>query len=145
MKRFALAVLAALAAVVASEQQAKAWFNFGIGSSTNMNVSWGGHHGHCGRGSEPWPTQSLGVPNFNYYGPAPSFPPYYPGAGGYGYSLPYGQPGYTGPMPQGSGSGSGSGSPIFFAPVPMVNPYIANPYDNGIQNAYYQTPYWYGR
>ena len=47
MKRFALSTLAALAAVVASEQQAKAWFNFGVGSSTSANISWGGRHsGH---------------------------------------------------------------------------------------------------
>jgi hypothetical protein len=165
MKRFAFATLAALAAVVASEQQAKAWFNFGLGSSTNLSVSWGGHH-RCGNSSEPWPTQALGNPNFNNYGPSPFFPPYYPGANGIGVSGPYGHgyygaPGYgmpfIGPMPgagsgSGTGSGSGSGSPTSFnynyvPPMSFSYGYPATPYGYAdVQQAYYAAPaYWYGR
>jgi hypothetical protein len=140
MKRFAFATLAALAALVASEQQAKAWFNLGLGVSSNFNVSWGGHQ-RCGSRSEPWPEHNPGVPNFNWYGPAPCY-----GPGGYGYGAPgngapgYGAPGngYVPPMPTpGSGSGSaGSGSPMSFAPS----------YGYDLQSAYFQAPpYWYGR
>src|SRR5690242_10666823 len=115
MKRFAFATLAALAAVVASQQQAKAWFNFSVGSSYNVNLSWGGHQGHCGHGSEPWPGngQQCGPWGCGGYG----MPGY-----GYGYGTGYGyggQGGYIAPMPQGSGSSSGSPAGFNFIPVPM--------------------------
>src|ERR1051326_3157070 len=127
MKRFALATLAALAAVVASEQQAKAWFNFGVGGGFNTNISWGGNK-RCGTESEGWPTTSLGVPQFNNYGQGPWGIPNYP----YGMPMPggHGAP-YVAPMP-GSGSGAGSGSPVYF--VPTVNPYYGYvmPYTDGV-------------
>src|ERR1051325_1271567 len=109
MKRFAFATLAALAAVVASEQQASAWFNFSLGSTTQMSISWGGHN-KCGNSSEPWP-HGVPVPGFNSC-PCPSW-------GGYGYAPQGG--GYVAPMP-GAGSGSvGSGSPMSYYYAPAVN------------------------
>src|SRR5438105_2222398 len=81
-------------AVAASEQQAKAWFNFGVGSSTSANISWGGRHGNCGRGSEPWPQHAMGTPNSLWYGPAPAYPQVDQGFGGYampgGHDMPGG-------------------------------------------------------
>jgi hypothetical protein len=147
MKRFVFATLAALAAMVASEQQAKAWFNIGVGSSTQANLSWGGWQ-RCGGSSEPWPHYSPGYPSNNWYGPAQS------GPGGYGfggaYAMPWGYPqaapgsGYVAPMP-GSGSGSGS-SGYYYMPVPSGYVYTAPYYFNGVQHAYYEMPaYWYGR
>ncbi|HEV3080750.1 MAG TPA: hypothetical protein VGY66_13260 [Gemmataceae bacterium] len=139
MKRFVFATLAALAAVVASEQQAKAWFNLGVGTSTNFNISWGGHQ-RCGSQSEPWP-HTTGMPNFPWYGP-------YQGAG-YGMPMPYAMPaygspgsGYVAPMP---GSGSGS-SGYYYMPAPTAYAYGAPYYTAGVQHAYYEVPaYYYGR
>jgi hypothetical protein len=127
MKRFAFATLAALAAVVASEQQAKAWFNLGVGSSTNFNISWGGHQ-RCGNRSEPWPEHNPGIPNYNFYGPAGYYGPWQQGCPGYGAPN-----GYVPPAPA---PGSGSGSPMSYAPG----------YGYDLQSAYFQAPpYWYGR
>jgi hypothetical protein len=137
MKRFAFATLAALAAVVASEQEAKAWFNFSLGSQTQMSVSWGGHN-KCGNTSEPWP-HNVPVPGFNSC-PCPQQ------WGGYGQ-----QGGYVAPMP-GAGSGSvGSGSPMSYYYTPAATygygyGYTMPNADASVQNAYYQVPpYWYGR
>ncbi len=142
MKRFVFATLAALAAVVASEQQAKAWFNLGVGASANANLSWGGRQ-RCGGGTEPWPHYSAGYPSYNWYGPNPG--------AGYGMPMFYAMPthgnagsGYVAPMP-GSGSGSGS-SGYYYMAVPSAYAYTAPYYVDGVQHAYYETPaYWYGR
>jgi hypothetical protein len=144
MKRFAFATLVAVAAVLAFEQQAKAWFNLGIGTSTNFNVSWGGHQ-RCGNhGSEPWPN-SQGYPNYNWYGPPPCGPM---GCGfGGGYGMPTGHPPGSGFVPPMPGSGSGSGSSGYYYNMPVQTPYAywAPYYADGVQQAYYQVPgYYYG-
>ena len=154
MKKFAFATLTALAAVVATQEQAKAWFNFGLGASFNTNISWGGLN-VC-RQAEPWP-HTYGLPAFNNYGAAcgvPSFPvnPY----GMSTYGCPPMQGGIPGgvrpptpfPGPQGQGSGPASfnygsyyGNPYYGTGVPM--PYAQQAALQ--QAAYYYPAMWYGR
>jgi hypothetical protein len=141
MKKFAFATLAALAAVVASQQQAKAWFNLGVGASFNTNLSFGGLN-VC-RQAEPWP-HNYGNPSFNYYGAAAGVPAY--------PVNPYGMTSYGCPPPPGMRpglpvppQGQGSGAPQSFNYVPRPMGYgDAMPYAQPA--AYYFDPaIWYGR
>jgi hypothetical protein len=141
MKRFSFATLAALAIVMVSHEQAKAWFNWSLGGSANTNISWGGLKGSWNY--EPWPTNAYGLPQYNFYGPSNSGPPSYPvnPYGMYTYGATNGRPPAGAPVPPAppsptpapTGAGAGSG-------VPMGYNYQPQPYGYGNYNPSYYYP-----
>jgi hypothetical protein len=145
MKKFLPASLLAVALLAASQQKASAWFNFSVGASANLNLSWGGVN--CGKfQSEPWPNQH-GSP----HGYSPYMPYGYPTHAGAGVQLEAAQPTPAPqPLPQAKPQNTQL-QPTWYSNAayqPVGYYYYTTPYNYypSYSYSYYQTPaYWYGR